>query len=128
MIPLDWMAAKDTIRIVMTPQARADLTAVLNRALREGVDLTYEQTNGQRVLSESAVVRYAFRIAAQAPAAVSHDGARLQAARKRAGLSQSELAAELGIARATIANVEQGRAPMTRALRQWLEGQEHAST
>jgi DNA-binding XRE family transcriptional regulator len=51
-------------------------------------------------------------IAAAAPA--------LKALREKLGLSQAELGEKLGLARSSIANYENGRAPLSQRLRKWM--------
>ena len=44
----------------------------------------------------------------------------LKALRERLGLSQAELGEKLGLARSSIANYENGRAPLSQRLRKWM--------
>jgi DNA-binding XRE family transcriptional regulator len=60
--------------------------------------------------------------AAEAPA--REDGPRpnaaLKAIRERLGLSQAELGEKLGLARSSVANYENGRAPLSQRLLKWI--------
>jgi DNA-binding XRE family transcriptional regulator len=44
----------------------------------------------------------------------------LKALRERLGLSQAELGEKLGLARSSVANYENGRAPLSQRLRKWM--------
>lgn len=58
----------------------------------------------------------------QGDAAVA--SAALKALREKLGISQAELGEKLGLARSTIANYENGRAPLSERLRKWMEKHE----
>ena len=107
-------------RIVWTPAASSHVGILIRRLSKPGADL-----------SESAVVRYALALAAVGAAdaalvlGVPAWGSRVRAARASAGLSQRELADELGFSsRGTVGNVEQGRWAPPPRLVEWVEAVE----
>lgn len=48
----------------------------------------------------------------------------LKELREKLGLSQAELGGKLGLARSSVANYENGRSPLSRRLRKWIEKHE----
>ncbi|WP_437877931.1 helix-turn-helix domain-containing protein [Sorangium sp. So ce513] len=48
----------------------------------------------------------------------------LKVLREKLGLSQAELGGKLGLARSSVANYENGRSPLSRRLRKWIEKHE----
>jgi len=54
--------------------------------------------------------------------------AALKSLREKLGISQAELGEKLGLARSTIANYENGRAPLSERLRKWMEKNEKKKT
>jgi DNA-binding XRE family transcriptional regulator len=105
-------------RLVWTRDASNHVDILIRRLSTPGADL-----------SESKVVRYALALAVGADTAlvlgVPAWGPRVRAARAGAGLSQGELAAELGFSsRGTIGNVETGRWPPPPRLVEWVEAVE----
>ena len=52
---------------------------------------------------------------------VSRSGAKLNATRERLGLSQIQLGDRLGLARSSVANYENGLAPLSKKVRAWME-------
>lgn len=65
----------------------------------------------------------------RAPSAPAHEQAAtgstpLKVLREKLGLSQAELGGKLGLARSSVANYENGRSPLSRRLRKWIEKHE----
>ena len=55
---------------------------------------------------------------------VARTGTRLKHLRERLGLTQGELGERLGLARTSIANYENGRAPLSKRIEKWIAAQE----
>jgi|SRR5271166_731753 len=55
---------------------------------------------------------------------VAKSGTRLKKLRERIGLTQEQLGERLGLARTSVANYENGRAPLSKRIKKWIASQE----
>jgi DNA-binding XRE family transcriptional regulator len=110
---------------------RARLEEVEKQVAARDVEIAMLQAQLTKAKSRTAAIAVASSFAPRGPRTreytlpvVAKPGTRLKKLRERLGLTQFALGERLGIARTTVANYENGRAPLSKQIRKWIAVQE----